>query len=290
MKKVVLNYLVVAALTVSAALVCGTVFTGCSDKGEQQEENTAGGLYVVGSKSATAPAGDKTDLVFTGDDILSFNAGTGEIVFAEAKIAEIITRVGLFTELHFFIDDNPVFNPPIRIYFGWAVSFDDFDLQFRTDGARIFLTDIYMSLDSVSFPERETIQNEIEAKKEKRKAELDVLIRYLSDAGKLAERETELPMEIRTGCDILYFGDSIQVTPLAVNWEISGTRITGLYPAGKDLSSVAPIIIVSEKATVNPQSGVKTDFSNEVEVTYTVTAEDGTEKVYKAQAKVEKTE
>ena len=290
MKRLVLNYLAVAALALSAALICGTVFTGCSDK--EEPKKTAEGLYVIGAnsgtKSATDAAGDKTDLVFTGDDIISFNVSNGEIVFAETTKDEIISRVSHHTELHFFIDDKAVFTPPIRIHFGWALSFDDFDLQFRTDGARIFLTDVFMSLDSVPYLERKTAQSEIEAKKERREAELDVLIEYLRKAGKIAEQEIELPEVIRKGCDILYFADSIKLESRTINWEIKDTRITAVYPAGADLSAIAPFVIVSERAIVNPKSGEKTDFSNERVVVYTVTAEDGTKKIYKAQATTEK--
>ena len=87
-------------------------------------------------------------------------------------------------------------------------------------------------------------------------------------------------------CDILEFIDEIN----SVIWEINGTDITATYPEGSDLSSIAPVITVSEKASINPRSDEKVDFSNEKAVTYTVTAEDGTEKVYKAQAKDEKGE
>lgn len=43
-----------------------------------------------------------------------------------------------------------------------------------------------------------------------------------------------------------------------------------------------PIIEISEGATITPASGVVQDFSNNKKVTYTVTAEDGTVKVYTA--------
>ena len=82
-------------------------------------------------------------------------------------------------------------------------------------------------------------------------------------------------------CDILHFIDESNF----VNWTITGDNITVVYPAGTDLSSISPQIIISEKAEVNPQSGSESDFSNEKEVTYAVTAEDGTVKMYKAQAK-----
>jgi len=86
-------------------------------------------------------------------------------------------------------------------------------------------------------------------------------------------------------CDILEFIDEVN----SMNWEINGTSITASYPAGTDLCSIAPVITVSEKASISPQSGEKMDFSNEKIITYTVTAEDGTLKNFKAQAREKKT-
>ena len=262
------------------ALICGAVFTGCSEK-EPNGEKTVDGLYVIGSKSATVPANGKSDLVFTGADIVSYNVTNGEFVFTEEKMDAIISRVSLHAVLHFFIDDRPVFDPPIRIHLGWGLSYDDFDLQFRTDGERIFLTDIYQSLDSVPEAELGMMQQMMDAKKEKRKTELDVLIAYLSETGKVIDRETTIPVA-SSECEIIVFMDSLHL----VNWEINGTNITAVYPAGTDLSSIEPFIIVSDYATVSPKSGEKMDFSNGKEVTYTVKSEDGTVKVYKAKATV----
>ena len=79
-------------------------------------------------------------------------------------------------------------------------------------------------------------------------------------------------------CDILEFTDSVAL----VNWEINDTNITPFYADWIDLSTITPLITISPKASVNPPSGTETDFSDEKEVIYTVTAENGTEKVYKA--------
>ena len=280
MKKVV--------LMIIPALICGVMLSGCgSDKVEPQDESTSGELYVIGAKSGSAMKADnKTDLLFTGDDIVSFNIVTGKFVFTETKLDEILTSVSHHDELHFFIDDKPVFTPPIRINIGWKLSsIDDCELQFRTNGDVIFLTDMHVHFDTLSLS---NVEKELFiAKKEKRDAELDVLIEYLREAGKIVEREIELPEILRTGCDILYFADSTKFENRTINWTINDTRITGLYPAGTDLSDITPIVIVSVKASVNPKAGEKADFSNEKEVTYTVTAEDGTQKIYKAQAKLE---
>ena len=64
----------------------------------------------------------------------------------------------------------------------------------------------------------------------------------------------------------------------AVAGSISGNTITATVPFGTALTALAPTIVVSEKATVSPASGVAKDFSNAV--TYTVTAEDGSTQVY----------
>jgi len=235
MKRLVLNYSGIAALTVSAVLVCGMLFTGCSDQTEPKNDKTAGELYVIGTKSGTVTAGDKTDLVFTGDDIVSFNARYGEIVFTESKFAEIISRLSLHTELHFFIGDNPVFDPPIRIHYGWGISNDDCDMQFRTDGVKTYLTNAYMHVDSLlSQVERDVLEKAMDANKEKRKAELDVLINYLSVAGKITEREAPLPEDTennQSNCDKhVILDDSIYVnTPFIPSLEVTEMKIEGNY-------------------------------------------------------------
>ncbi len=61
---------------------------------------------------------------------------------------------------------------------------------------------------------------------------------------------------------------------------ITGTAITAEVPNGTDLTALVPTIEVAMGATVDPASGVAQDFSTEV--TYTVTAEDGTVQDYTA--------
>ncbi len=54
--------------------------------------------------------------------------------------------------------------------------------------------------------------------------------------------------------------------------------ITATLPEGTDLTKLAPTIVTSNKATVNPASGQAQDFTNPV--TYNVSAEDGTVQSY----------
>lgn len=67
---------------------------------------------------------------------------------------------------------------------------------------------------------------------------------------------------------------------------VSGTitespkAIVAVVPYGTDVTSLVPIITISEKARISPASGIATDFTNPV--TYTVTAEDGSKATYTA--------
>ena len=59
---------------------------------------------------------------------------------------------------------------------------------------------------------------------------------------------------------------------------IVGTNISVILPVGSSLLNKVPVIVISERATISPASGVAQDFTNPV--TYTVTADDYTTKDY----------
>lgn len=61
---------------------------------------------------------------------------------------------------------------------------------------------------------------------------------------------------------------------------ITGNNIAVTVPSGTDVTALAPVIVVSEGASISPNSGVAQDFTSPV--TYTVTAEDGTTSAYTA--------
>ena len=69
------------------------------------------------------------------------------------------------------------------------------------------------------------------------------------------------------------------LTP-AVNCTIDATTkvISGTLPAGTDATKLVPTLTLSPKATVTPATGAAQDFSKDV--TYTVTAEDGSTQAY----------
>ncbi|MBQ4819859.1 leucine-rich repeat domain-containing protein [Aquimarina sp. MMG016] len=60
--------------------------------------------------------------------------------------------------------------------------------------------------------------------------------------------------------------------------------ITALVPSGTAVTSLLPDVVVSEKATISPGSGIAQDFSNPV--VYTVTAENGSTQDYNVEAKI----
>lgn len=213
-------------LMVVPALFCGMVFTGCLNKAESNDIPTDE-LYVILTESAIDPAGDKNNLVFTGDDIVSFNVATGEIIFTEAILCEIISRIGYSSYLHFFIAGKPVFVPPITIHSPWSSAGAD-DLHFRIWNSKICLSEFYQSWEWLPEAERKIKQKEQEETHKKRKKELDVLTKYLSDTGKITERE--LPLQ-EDNCDqrVIANNTLYMDTPLTTSIEISEMIIEGNF-------------------------------------------------------------
>jgi len=71
---------------------------------------------------------------------------------------------------------------------------------------------------------------------------------------------------------------SFSIASPAATGVINGTNITLNVPSTTDVTALVPTIVVSDYATVSPLTGVAQDFTNPV--TYTVTAEDLSTKVY----------
>ena len=71
----------------------------------------------------------------------------------------------------------------------------------------------------------------------------------------------------------------------AVDATIDATNktISATVPAATDLTKLVPTITISDKATISPNTGVAQDFSKEI--SYTVTAEDGSTAVWKVGVK-----
>ena len=160
-----------------STLICGMVFIGCnSEKAE------------------------KTDFI-TSDDIISFNVNSGEIVFTQAAVNGILSHIEDHypdPELQLFIGNKPVFVPPIPIsYFNGSAfcctpcpwdSMNDLGL-FVLNSTGFLLIEGYLPWHffSDNGKDREAILKKQEENSNKRKKELEVLIKHLSKAGKIVE-------------------------------------------------------------------------------------------------------
>ena len=160
-----------------SALICVVMFTNC----EKAEQKTSGELSV------------------SGDDIISFNITTGEIIFTDWKQEKIISHASSYSEMHFFIDNKPVFVPsiPTMIWkggflcgspFPWA-SMNDLGFLISLDSKTCCLVEEYLPWHFLSdnANDKEAILKQQEENSKKRSKELDILIEYLRKTGRIVE-------------------------------------------------------------------------------------------------------
>jgi len=178
----------------------------------QKEDTTNGTLYAMGTRSSTPigeipeeekpypgdpgettptpPVEEKPflELLFTGDDIKSFNTTTGEIVLTDL-IKEKLTNPnekGVYNRLTLYYDEKPLFESVVITtpVSSWMIN----DLVFF---AAIHESKFYFMN---GYPEiakewdkqaKEEIQKERDENAKKRKAEWDIFIKYLSEVGKI---------------------------------------------------------------------------------------------------------
>jgi hypothetical protein len=161
-------------------------------------------------------SGDKT-VVFNGSDIKSFNLTTGELVFSGLTFEQLRSRTENYI-LTFYLGDKELFKSAtigydtLFILSGKVIN----DLVFILRGdlnERLYLMDGFPSLDGVKnfgVSEAEAAKQR-EANIQKRKAEWDLFIEYLKDAGKVMEQ----PSSGNSGNSIP--DDTLNITPPSVN-------------------------------------------------------------------------
>jgi hypothetical protein len=167
----------------------------CSNEAIVQPEDkiTGGELSVVATGTDTyAGAGDRT-VVFNGNDIKSFNLTTGELIFSNLTFEQLRSRTENYT-LTFYLGDRELFKSAsigfdsLLILSGTVIN----DLVFILRGdmnERLYLMDGFPGLDWIKRfgATVEEAATEREANAQKRKAEWDLFIEYLKDAGKMIE-------------------------------------------------------------------------------------------------------
>jgi len=125
------------------------------------------------------------DVHFRGEDIKSYNIETGEIVFEKLKIEEIENTFGLYTFVSFTLKGKMLFDPSIMIHSPLSSAvFNDLELRISADG-KLYLRIFYANFDWLSDDEKLIFLEEKEANTKKRQKELDVLINYLNETGKI---------------------------------------------------------------------------------------------------------
>jgi hypothetical protein len=187
-----------------SVLICGMALTSCSADEAAPKPIPSVGLYVIGTKSESSPA-SFADLVFSGDDIVSFDATIlGNIIFTKEKTDEITSCIRRYSVVHFFIDGKPVFSPPVKIWF-LSDSCGDLDMKLCiSDDGIMQLRDVTIGMNIHWINEEAAL--EYAAKMQERRKELDVLINYLRDAGKIVDgnSDSEQESELNFKNDILH--------------------------------------------------------------------------------------
>jgi hypothetical protein len=199
-------------------LIAGFAFSVLScnsdSDGTTKEDKTTGTLYAMGTRVESESANsDKPypdpgeydpntphkpivvypslELVFTGDDIKSFNITTGEIVFTDLIIKKLTTPTeeGVYRKLSLYYDDKPLFEEVELLNLASSRLIND--LVFVQYGVKyeseFYLVDGYPSLTEWNEETKKETQKERDENFKKRKAEWDIFIKYLRDAGKIVE-------------------------------------------------------------------------------------------------------
>ena len=167
-------------------LIAGFVFTlfSCRDV------NTADTLGPEEGASGIPPwIAEIQELLFTGDDIISFNIITREIVFTDLISDKLEKRdLSILYKLSFYFNDKPLFDS-ISIFSPVSSSIYN-DLVFVIQDSKFYLEDAFPPIPS-SWPTTDAKMEEVrKIRKEnadKRKPEWDLFIKYLSDVGKIVE-------------------------------------------------------------------------------------------------------
>jgi hypothetical protein len=181
----------------------------------------AGKLTGNVEESATPVVPKEPDEIisaFTGEDIQSFNPLTREIVFVNLTVDDVYERrAGFSSTVSFYIGEKLLFEP-IVVHPVDSRTYDD--LVFSYYGDKFYLWDGYGGMSDEHLQIRE-------ANAQQRKAEWDLFIEYLSDAGKVTERSgnpgNSIPGDYPAEIEI---GDYV---PEGCGWKTKNVTADSLY-------------------------------------------------------------
>lgn len=173
-----------------AIAIAGTTMTACiSDINEPEksfttdpaEENM---FYACGvSENQTRSAADTETILFSEDDIVSFNVTTREIKFKDME-EPLYRRLKPFHEIEFHLGDEVLFTVSSFVGLWDSRIFDDIvlcygNLESITIDGKYYLYDCYPP----QFADTEAVK----ANREKNKTRWETFIRYLGSKGKLTK-------------------------------------------------------------------------------------------------------
>jgi hypothetical protein len=159
------------------------------------EESATGDLSVLATKAATyAGTSDKT-VVFTGDDIKSFNKATGELSLVDEFSFAAVRAKTENSTLTFYLGDKELFKSATFAYDTTLILekkvINDLVFILRGDlDSLIFLMDGFPALEEVAKygASEARASAEREENATRRKAEWDSFLKYLEEADKLVEK------------------------------------------------------------------------------------------------------
>jgi len=182
----------------SLALATFSCNSNKNDNADNADKNKGSELIMTTRSVETTET-----LTFTGSDIKSFNAATGEIVFKHLAYHDICDSLLYDQKLDFFLDDELLFTATATgSYSSRMIN----DLVFYYDGKRMYLHDGYPNfeyLNVITEAIKQALQLREQAAKERQPA-WERFNRYLSDNNLLTDQTTDVPDENEGGGDYIY--------------------------------------------------------------------------------------
>lgn len=140
-------------------------------------------LLVVKSSSMAKSTENTKDIIFTENDIQSFNTETGEIVFNSLTISEIEKRInGNESTLIYYIGNNLLFNSVFVVSQTSSAIYND--LSFVIINSKCYLLEGYPSLEIIGYNKEEHKQIR-EKNIRKNQPAWDIFIKHLEERGKI---------------------------------------------------------------------------------------------------------
>lgn len=163
--------------------------TGCStaDDREEQKVQASKLIFKVPRQEVVTKAGDGTEVeqtIFTGDDILWFNASTGEIRFNNNISQKKIIEGVLARTIRFYIDDEYLFSSLINVSDISSQIYDSPVFHYSIIENRFYIRDGYPDVSVLQNSEKH--QKMRDENMSKIKPEWDRFINRLQVEGKLA--------------------------------------------------------------------------------------------------------